>query len=156
MTGIIVRPDVGKAVIQRQGVFSVHRENAALECNCPSLRGPCGGIAVGDIPLNLRSFQLLCTEMGKAFISRQIPRGYEWRGGDLLVHGPWPSKTQNLQDASSPAWSMVGRRDPKDGLEHPERFLAAVGNPDDYVFMDYVLVAEFLIRDEYTDLELPS
>lgn len=154
MVELIVRPDVGKAIIQKSGVFSVHRENALLECNCPALRGPCGGIAVGDIPLQYRAFQLLCMAQGKAFISKLVPRGYEWRGGDLLVHGPWPSKYQNLQDASAPAWSMVSRRDPKDDTEHPERFLSAVGNIDDFVFMDYVLVAEFLIRDEFTDLEL--
>lgn len=157
MVEVIIRPDVGKALIRREMVFSVHREDAALECNCPQRRGTgCGGISLDDIPLAFRTFELLCREKGKAAISRQAVRGYEWAGGELMLHGPWPSKTQNLQDAASPFWFGLGRRDVKDDLEHPEKFLSAVGDTTQFTHMDYVLVADFLIRDEFTDLEMPS
>ena len=154
--GVITRPELAKVVIERQGIFSVHREDAALECNCPRNLGPCGGIAVSDIPLVMRTFQLLCMEKGKRFIERQRPRGYEWRGGDLLLHGPWPSKVQNLQSADSPVWATAMNRDYRDDEEHPERILHVVGEAGVSVFMDYILCAEFLFHDVMTDLELPS
>lgn len=160
MPGLIVAPSLPKVLIERQGIFSVHREDAMLECNCPALRGPCGGIALDDIPLALRRFQLLCIERAKRFVERQKPRGFEWHGAPLLLHGPWPSKVQNLQDASSSVWASARNRDSHDDEEHPERVLHVVSDwqpsGEGHVFMDYILVGTFLYQDKMTDLEVAS
>lgn len=155
MTGIIVQPDLGKVVVRREGIFTVDAELAALECNCPKQRGPCGGIDINKIPLRYRTFQMLVQDRARRFIARQLPRGFEWYGGDLELHGPWFSLdlAHNLQDASSTSW-QVGKRE-KDGFEHPERAVAMVleATPG---LMDYLLVGEFLFQDQMTDLEIPA
>ena len=153
MPGIIVRPDLGKVLVQKSGIFTLRADDAALECNCPQKRGPCGGIEISKIPLKYRSFELLCLEMGKKFIARQAPRGFEWTGGDLQLHGPWPSKIQNLVDINSPTWGEAMRRDKDDGFEHPERALGFVSEPSP-LYLDYLLVGDFLFKDQMTDLEL--
>lgn len=153
MTGIIVRPEMNKVLIQKSGIFMLRRDDASLECNCPHLRGPCGGIAISDIPLKYRAFELLCLEMGKKFIERQKPRGFEWTGGNLLLHGPWPSKVRNLVDIDSPTWNEAMKRDKDDGFEHPERVLSLVTD-ESSEYLDYVLVGDFLFKDRMTDLEI--
>lgn len=158
MPELIVAPELHKAVIERQGIFTMLREDAALECNCPQRRGEgCGGIAIDDIPLVFRTFQLLCQEKAKRFIQRLAARGYEFQdGSDVLVHGPFPSYEyeRRLGDAGSPVWAKAMNRDYRDGLEHPERALPFVFERDpDGGFVDYVLVARFLIEDKFTDLE---
>ena len=153
MANIIVRPDLGKVLIRKSGVFTIRAEDAALECSCPANRGLCGGIEINSIPLKFRTFELLCLEMGKKFITRQAPRGFEWTGESLLLHGPWPSKVSNLVDINSPTWGDAMRRDKDDGLEHPERSLGFVSDTNEE-FVDYVLVTDFLFKDRLTDLEL--
>ena len=153
MIGIVIRPDLGKVLIQKSGIFTVRSDDAALECNCPKLRGACGGIEVNQIPLKYRAFELLCLDMGKKFIERQAPRGFEWTGGNLLLHGPWPSKVRNLVDINSPTWGDAMRRDKDDNCEHPERVLGFVSEPSG-LYLDYVLVGDFLFKDRMTDLEL--
>ena len=153
---LILQPALGKVLVQKSGVFSVHREDAALECNCPALRGPCGGLEVGKMPLAFRAFELLCLSNGNRFIKLMARRGFEWHGGNLMLHGPWPSKVQNMTDPTTPLWSTVARRDPKDDEEHPERFLYAVSDTENHVFMDYMVVGDFLFKDKFTDLEITS
>ena len=155
MPGLIIAPDLPKVLVQRQGIFTVQAGDAAVECNCPQLRGSCGGIEISKIPLKFRSFELLCLDMGKRFISRQYVRGYEWDGRHLLLHGPWPSKVANLSDTSSPSWAAAMKRDKVDNVEHPERVLDFVAEPSEF-YLDYILVGDFLFQDRMTDLEVPD
>lgn len=157
MPGIIVAPEVQKARMLIQGLFSLRSEDADLECNCPQRRGNgCGGIEIASIPLTFRAFELLCNENAKKFLRSMHARGREWTGSPILLHGPWPSRTSNLVDIDSPQWDGAMRRDKGDGAEHPERILGFVGNPaDKHEWMDYVLLAQFEVNDIYTDLEAP-
>ena len=157
MTQIIIAPEVNLATIQKQGVFTIMREDARLECNCPEKRGVgCGGIAIRDIPLALRSFQMLCEDYAKRYIERQRVRGFEYvDADDMLLHGPFPSYelNKNLTDINSPEWRRAMSRDKEDGLEHPERALQFVFERGD-AFVDYLLLASFTLRDTYTDIEV--
>lgn len=160
MPEIVVAPDLNKAVIERQGIFTLLREDAALECNCPKRAGSgCGGIAINDIPLLFRTFQLLAQVKAKRFIDRLKPRGYEFMdGGNVLLHGPFPSYEfdRRLGSADDPLWAKARNRDRHDDLEHPERVLPFVFERDlQGAYVDYVLVAQFLIEDKFTDLEVP-
>ena len=157
MTELILQPDTGYGLLEKTGVFTIRREDARLECNCPKRRGAgCGGIAINDIPLPLRSFQLLCIDYGKRFIDRMRVRGYEYQdGSDLLMHGPFPSYelNKNLADIGSSQWGQAMYRDKEDDAEHPERVLPFVFERDvmgEYV--DYVLVASFKVKDVFTDI----
>ena len=151
MPGIIIKPDLGKVLVRREGLFTIMREDAGLECNCPAHRGPCGGIDIDALPLQFRVFQLLCREKAQRFIDRQRPRGYEWANGVMALHGPWPSRTQNLTDLNQ---IKTGRD--ADGFEHPEDAARFVFESNDETpFVDYLLVGDFLFRDQMTDLELP-
>ena len=155
MIGILVASELGQVLVQKQGIFTMRADDVSLECNCPNHRGPCGGIEIRKIPLKYRSFELLCNEMGKRFIERQKARSFEWAGGTLLLHGPWPSKVRNLVDIQSPTWNEAMVRDKEDGWEHPERVLGFVSEPDGR-YLDYVLVGNFLFKDQMTDLELST
>jgi hypothetical protein len=159
VTELIIQPDTAVAPIQKHGIFTIRREDARLECNCPHKRGMgCGGIAVDDVPLQHRSFQLLCQDYAKRFISRMRARGYEYvDGGDVVFHGPFSSYelNKNLADIGSSQWGQAMYRDKADNAEHPERVLPFVfeRNPlGEYV--DYVLVATFTVRDVFTDIPL--
>ena len=158
MANIIIAPEVLKATVQIQGIFSVHREDADLECNCPQRRGAgCGGIEVAQIPLLFRKFELLCKENADRFIERMAARGRVWNNTPILLHGPWPTRVGGLSDIDSSVWDSAMQRDKSDGWEHPERALAFVQDARDaYVRMDYVLLAEFELDDIFTDLEVPS
>ena len=156
MTELIIAPDIGFAPIERSGVFTMFREDARLECNCPKKRGMgCGGIAIDDIPLQFRTFQLVAQRYAKRFIERMKPRGYAYMdGSDIVFHGPFPSYDfdNNLSDIDSAAKAMLPG---KDGEEHPENMLSFVFEQSGGL-VDYVLVATFLIRDEYTDIPVEA
>ena len=156
MPGIVVAPDLGKVLVQKQGIFQMHAEDARLECNCPRRRANgCGGITPSNLPFEFHDFELLCMEMGKKFLDSMRRRGYEWVKGSLVVHGPFPSYDFNhtLGDASSN--ELVVRREKHDGFEHPERSLAFVHERNE-VWVDYVVVGEFLFRDQMSDVEAPQ
>lgn len=161
MTELIIQPHIELAPIEKRGSFTIHREDARLMCNCPQKRGDgCGGIAIRDIPLQFRNFERLCTAYGKRFIDRMRPRGFEFvDGADLLLHGPFPSYelNKNLADVTSGEWARAMYRDKADDLEHRERVLPFVFEVDPLgEFVDYVLVGTFLMRDVYTEIEVPS
>ena len=156
---LILNPDIGYAPISKQGIFTIRREDARLECNCPKRRGTgCGGIAIDDIPLAFRSFQMLCQDYGRRFIARMKPRGFEFMDGDdLVIHGPFPSYelNKNLADIGSSTWAQARYRDKEDGSEHPERVLPFVFERSiQGEYVDYVLAGTFLVRDEFTEIPL--
>lgn len=156
MTEVIVRPHLGKAVLRRQGVFTIPGELAALECRCPQARGPCGGIDINRIPLQYRQFQLVVRHWGDRFIDLQRVRGFDWAGGFLELHGPWPSfnLANSMLDGGSPYVRSWGQRE-EDGLEHPEKALLALVKAT-LNRMDYILVGDFWFQDRMTDLEAPD
>lgn len=157
MPGIIVAPDLGKALARREGIFTVSAEMKTLMCLCSPfnpMAGPCGGLDIMNIPLPYRQFQLAVIEAGKRFINRQAARGFEWYGGDLELHGPWPSLdlSKTMQDPEAPYWTNIENPD-KDGEVHPEKALAGIITPTNNL-LDFQLAGDFLFKDRMTDLEI--
>lgn len=158
MPGIIVAPDLGKVLVQKQGVFQMHREDANLECNCPRRRGDgCGGISPSKLPMQFHKFELLCLDMGSTFIAQMRRRGYEWADGDLVVHGPFPSYdlVHTMQDADATSLAAAMRRSKDDGWEHPELALPFTQMREESEWVDYVCVGQFLFKDRMSDVEIP-
>lgn len=152
MPEAIIRPSLPKVMVRRQGVFTAPVELAALECRCPRALGPCGGIDIERIPLAFRQFQLLVQERGKRFIKQQGIRGYEWNGGPIELHGPWPSLDMANKMVDLSSTRDFGRRE-EDGFEHPEKAASIILTPT--ANLDYILVGLFLFQDRMTDLEVP-
>lgn len=159
MTGIIVAPDLGKGLVRREGIFTVSAEMKTLMCLCSPFNprsGPCGGLEINKIPLPYRQFQMVVEMAGKRSINRQAARGFDWYGGDLELHGPWPSLdlSNTMQDAESPFWTNIENPD-KNGDQHPEKALAGIISQTNNL-LDYQLAGDFLFKDRMTDLEIPD
>lgn len=150
--GLVVTPSLEKSLIQRRGIVTVPDEDASVSCEC--VRGrPCHGIEVSKIPLEARTLESHMRVMGDRFISRMRARGAEWIGGDLKMHGPWPSYqfNQTMADVGSSLWAQAER---EDDLNHALPFI--IEQPTENGYSDYLLVGDFMVRNVWTEVEVPD
>lgn len=146
--GLIVTPSLERSVVQRRGIVTVPDEDATASCNCVR-RQPCNGIEVSKLPVHARKLELYMREMGDRFINRMRVRGYEWVGGDLRLHGPWPSFefNQKMADVESALWKQAER---EDDLSHVLPFVIEQPQPGGY--SDYRLVGDFMAQNVWTEV----
>lgn len=158
MTGILVAPSMNTVLFERRGIFQMDASDATVACLCPQGL-PCPGVDVNLLPHEEVMFQHLAMRMGKRFIERQLPRGFEFpHSGALRLHGPFPSYDFNnrLADVDANQLKQANLPD-RNGDEHPELSLDFVfERPEVNPQVDYVFVGEFLFKDRMTDLEVPT
>ena len=87
--------------------------------------------------------------MGDKFIGQMKSRGLEWVGGDLRLHGPWPSYEFNktMADIESQAWKDAEK---EDDLTHVLQYV--IEQPVQGGYSDYVLVGDFMERNVWTEV----
>ena len=152
MVGLVITPSLEQSLIQRRGIVTVPDEDAKVSCQC--VRGePCHGIEVSKIPLEARTLENHMRMMGDRFIGRMRARGVEWVGGDLKMHGPWPSYQFNktLQDVNSSLWAQAEREDDLNFV-----LPMVLEQPTENGYSDYLLVGDFMARNVWTEVEVPD
>lgn len=150
--GLIVSPELSKSLVERRGILTVPDEDATVSCPCVR-RQPCNGLSVNDLPLPARSLELYVREMGDKFIDRMAVRGFEWVGGNLKLHGPWPSYefSRNMADVESALWREAEQQEDR-SIVLP--FI--IEQPVQGGYSDYLLVGDFMARDVLTEIEVPN
>lgn len=147
--GLVITPSLEKSLIQRRGIVTVPDEDATISCECVSAR-PCNGLTVRELPLEARTLESHMRMMGDKFVSRMRARGLEWVGGDLRLHGPWPSYEFNrtMADVESSMWRQAESEDEPRHVLPMVIERAPVGG-----YSDYLLVGDFLATNVWTEME---
>lgn len=148
MTTLVITPSLEKSLIQRRGIVTVPDEDAMAACLC--VKGQrCAGIVVNTLPLEARTLERHLRTMGDRFISRMRVRGLEWTGGDMRLHGPWPSYELNkkLADVESQAWATAER---ENDMSHVLPFV--IEQPEQSGYSDYLLVTDFIAQNVWTEV----
>lgn len=152
MTALVITPTLEKSLVIKRGIVTMPDEDATVSCLCVK-RQNCDGIVVDQLPVQAAVLQQHMRMMGTKFISRMGVRGLEWVGGDLRLHGPWPSYEFNktLADVKSQAWKDAER---EDDLSHVLQYV--IEQPVEGGYSDYILVGEFLAQNVLTEVEVPD
>lgn len=152
MTSVVITPALERSLVIKRGIVTVPDEDASVSCLC--VRGQnCGGIVVNQLPVAASTLESYMRVMGDKFVSRMGARGLEWVGGNLRLHGPWPSYEFNktAADMESQAWKDAER---EDDLNHVLQYV--IEQPVENGYSDYLLVGEFMERNVWTEVEVPD
>jgi hypothetical protein len=152
MTSLVITPSLEKSLVTKRGIVTMPDEDATVSCLC--VRGQhCAGIVVNQLPVEAALLEQHMRMMGTKFISRMQARGLEWVGGDLRLHGPWPSYEFNktMADIESQAWKDAER---EDDLSHVLQYV--IEQPEQGEYSDYLLVGDFLAQNVFTEVEVPD
>jgi hypothetical protein len=152
MVGLVITPSLEKSLVTKRGIVTVPDEDATASCLCVSGQN-CVGIIVNQLPVESATLERYMLEMGTRFISRMKARGLEPVGGDLRLHGPWPSYefSKTAADIESQAWKDAER---EDDASHALPFI--IEQPVKGAYSDYVLVGDFIAPNVWTEVEVPD
>ncbi len=148
MVGLVITPSLEKSLVVKRGIVTVPDEDATASCLCVSGQN-CAGIIVSQLPVESATLERYMLEMGTRFIDRMKVRGLEPVGGDLRLHGPWPSYefSKTAADIESQAWKDAER---EDDLNHVLQYV--IEQPVQGGYSDYLLVADFMERNAWTEV----
>ena len=152
MTALVLTPNLEKSLVTKRGIVTVPDEDATASCLCVR-RQNCEGIIVKQLPVESAVLERHMTEMGTRFIDRMKVRGLELAGGDLRLHGPWPSYEFNktLADVESQAWKDAERTGDNSYL-----LPFIIEQPVKGEYSDYLLVGDFIAPNVWTEVEVPD
>ena len=148
MTALVITPSLEKSLVTKRGIVTIPDEDATASCLCVKNQN-CHGIVVSELPVESAMLERYMLEMGTRFISRMKARGLEWVGGDLRLHGPWPSYefSKTAADIESQAWKDAER---EGDLSHALSFV--IEQPVKGEYSDYLLVGDFIEPNVWTEV----
>ena len=148
MTALVITPELERSLVTKRGIVTVPDEDATVSCFC--VRGQnCSGIVVNELPVEASVLEGHMRMMGTKFIGQMKRRGLEWVGGDLRLHGPWPSYEFNktLADIESQAWKDAEQTGDLNGV-----LPYVIEQPTKGEYADYLLVGDFTERNVWTEV----
>ncbi len=148
MTALVITPSLEKSLVTKRGIVTMPVEDATVSCLCVKGQN-CNGIVVNKLPVEASVLESHMRMMGDKFIGQMGRRGLEWVGGDLRLHGPWPSYEFNktLADVESQSWKDAEK---EDDLNHVLQYV--IEQPVEGGYSDYLLVGDFMERNVWTEV----